>query len=87
MISNVIELCKLESYTKLFSSNHFAHFLSLSKQCPKFHGISMFKRKFIQLKNHSNLFLFYLFFKKILFIYLFIFGCVGSSFLCEGFFL
>ena len=26
-----------------------------------------------------------LFFKKLLFIYLFIFGCVGSSFLCEGF--
>ena len=25
------------------------------------------------------------FFKKILFIYLFIYGCVGSSFLCEGF--
>ena len=25
------------------------------------------------------------FFKNYLFIYLFIFGCVGSSFLCEGF--
>ena len=28
---------------------------------------------------------FILFFKINLFIYLFIFGCVGSSFLCEGF--
>ena len=27
----------------------------------------------------------YFFFKQYLFIYLFIFGCVGSSFLCEGF--
>ena len=29
--------------------------------------------------------LFYFFFFLILFIYLFIYGCVGSSFLCEGF--
>ena len=38
--------------------------------------------------THSEYYLFYQigFFLKInLFIYLFIFGCVGSSFLCEGF--
>ena len=29
--------------------------------------------------------MFFGFFKNNLFIYLFIFGCVGSSFLCEGF--
>ena len=32
-----------------------------------------------------HIFYFILFIKKILFIYLFIYGCVESSFLCEGF--
>ena len=34
--------------------------------------------------SHCGFDLYFLFFKKI-FIYLLIFGCVGSSFLCEGF--
>ena len=38
------------------------------------------------MQSQNILFLiFYFIFLKILFIYLFIYGCVGSSFLCEGF--
>lgn len=45
MILNVIDLWKWDSYPKLGSSTHSAHFLSLSRLCPQFHGILMLERK------------------------------------------
>ena len=41
--------------------------------------------KFGVLPMNTYSILFYSFFFKFIYFYLFIFGCVGSSFLCEGF--
>ena len=42
--------------------------------------------KLIYLKVLVNFFLsFFFFFLNLIYLFIFIFGCVGSSFLCEGF--